>query len=252
MGGFKFTPKKTGLAALLEEQERARAAEAKLQTITKPQSKQEEARQLHGFVEPEAAQERIRIIFDDSASMSGQKIKDARNGCIEFLRYCGVNQVACAVHPMNKEALALDTNLPDLAALINHIEAAGGTPMFTTLSKAQKEEIRATRFIVFSDGKPTDRGHTYGASEIDWMEKCILQAIEEKTPIDTVYICDSKPLEHEIAIMKELAERTGGIFLTFDRNKVNFGQAFKYLSPGLRWMLESDTTRKNLESGGLK
>src|SRR5271163_2900052 len=134
MSEFKFTPKKTGLAAILEQQEAERAAEAKLQTINKDADKstEQKAREENGYVEPELVKHRIGIVFDDSGSMMGQKIKDARDGCKEFLRYCGKNETAVAVYPMNLDALAIDTNLPALAALIEHIEATGGTPMFTT------------------------------------------------------------------------------------------------------------------------
>ena len=175
--------------------------------------------------------------------MQGQKIKDARSGCVEFLRNCALNQVSCAIHPMNKEALDLDTNLPELAALAEHIKGTGSTPMYETLNKAQESEPKATRYIVFSDG------------QADWSslrETCISIAIEEKTPVDTVYITeyvDSEYKDCAYTELKDLADKTGGIFLVFDRNKVNFSTAFKYLTPGYRHLLASESFRQNLQEG---
>ena len=55
------------------------------------------------FSPAELAKEKIRILFDDSGSMSGQKIKDAIDGCIEFMRNCVLNETACAIHPLNPQ-----------------------------------------------------------------------------------------------------------------------------------------------------
>jgi hypothetical protein len=68
-----------------------RAAKAVTETST----------QNYGYIVPAQAATRIRIIFDDSGSMAGQKIEDAQIGCEEFLRVCTLNQTAVAVHPMN-------------------------------------------------------------------------------------------------------------------------------------------------------
>jgi Mg-chelatase subunit ChlD len=244
--GFKFTIKKTGLAAALEAEEKAkREAAALLPPPEKKLTNSQQKRKEKGFVEPEHAKDRIGIIFDDSGSMSGQRIKDAQVGTIEFLRYCTVNQVAVAVYPMNKEPIELDTNLPELAALVGCIRATGSTPMFETLEKAQKAEIQLTRLIIFSDGRPD--------SETD-KENCINRAIEAKTPIDTVFISTMYMGEYVEGgeILKEIADRTGGYFLVFDRNKVNFGTAFKYLSPGLRYQLAAESFRTSVEEGSVK
>lgn len=230
--------KKTGLAAALEEHKREQSALTT--TETKPKIE---------FVKPEQAPEKIRIIFDDSYSMEGQSIKDAHEGCEEFLRNCIPNQVAIAVHPMNREPIELETNLPLLATKIKEISAIGSTPLFATLNYAFTEGT--TRFIVFSDGASEDR---------ELLEQCISVARTLKAPVDTVYIDNSgredtkevKPNSPE-ATMKYLAEATGGIYLKFVRGKVNFKQAFKYLAPELRLQLVASVDmQRDLQEGKLK
>lgn len=240
---FQLKPKAVGIHAALAEAEKAKAAEAALVKQQSPKSSAQQAREARGFVEPEQATHRIRIIYDDSYSMHGQKELDAQQGCVEFLRYCTPNQTACAFHPMNKEAVELDTNLPELALLVKHIKATGNTPLFKTLFDAQVMQPEATRYIVFSDGQ---------ADDPNLMEACIKQAVERKTPVDTVFIAKDSYYSHAKETMKELAEKTGGYFLIFDRNKVNFGEAFKYLSPGMRHMLAAESFREDLQAGRIK
>jgi Mg-chelatase subunit ChlD len=201
--------------------------------------------QEFSYIAPALAKERIRIVFDNSGSMSGQKLRDAQIGCEEFLRACKLNQTAVAVHPMTGTALALTADLPALAACIHGIKIAGNTPMFQTLTQAQFTEPKATRFIVFSDGAPTDTGKG----------QRIAAAVQAKTPIDTVLIWDGGDgveRSTQYALLKEIADRTGGIFLVFDRTKVNFQDAFKYLSPGLRLALSDGTFRTALQNGEVR
>lgn len=240
-GGFKLTPKKTPMQIALEQAEAARRASA-LAIRQKSVEEQREARAATRgiYILPEDAKDKIKIIFDDSGSMKGQKILDAHAGCVEFLRYCQINQVAVGIYPMNKDAIPVETNLPEVAALIPHIEATGYTPLYATLYKAMKEEVKATRYIIFSDGSPTDNDDDF---------RCITKAIEESTTIDTVWIKEEEYGNHradyrvndeerkEYRILKHIADATGGVFLIFDRNKVNFATAFKYLTPGMRAML---------------
>jgi len=243
---MKFGAKTTGLAAAIAEAEEAKRKAAALTVKPKSTSIEAQERESAGFVEPDnpAVKDRIRIIFDDSGSMIGQTIKDAQDGCIEFMKNCEVNKAAVAVHPMNADAIALDTNLPKLAALMPLIHDSGGTPMFETLQKAQAEEPKATRYIIFTDGQPN-------YNDLNMKESCISKAIEFKTPIDTVLIgLKDSPEAH---LMKEIADRTGGIFLVFERGKANFKTAFKYLSPGLRLQLMADNSLKaKVEAGAVK
>lgn len=215
------------------------------------------------FTPADEVPEKIRIIFDDSGSMSGDKIKDARAGCIEFLRNCVLNQTACAVHILNPEfatdlidLTSLTTNLPALSVLIEKIRATGGTPLTKILWKALKADPKATRLIVFSDGAPTD---DYEHNK----EQIFAFAIENKIPVDTVLIWDTTryssyqvqtPVEehYEYRTLKELADKTNGYFLVFDRSKVDFKSAFKYLAPNLRGKLSDGKVRLALQAGELK
>jgi Mg-chelatase subunit ChlD len=245
--GFKFKPKVTGLAAQLNQ--------AKPDALIAKTNSTEQKKELPIFAEASLASERIRIIFDDSGSMSGEKIKDARDGCVEFMRNCKPNEVACAVHLMNQQLQTkltdlslLTTNLPALSILISQIQAPGETPLFRTLHRAEQSEPKATRFVVFSDGCPSY------TDEENYKEQSIALAIEMKTPVDTVLIAHSRMNADykEYQLLKELADRTGGYFLVFDRNKVNFKEAFKYLAPNLRGTLSDGKVRLALMAGELK
>lgn len=254
--GFKI--KKTGIDAALEEVDNQRREAGTLTTVDKPKTAQDKARERRetkGFVEPKKAKDIIKILFDDSGSMMGQKLADAKAGSIEFMRNCQINQVALGIYPFNTEAIQPDTDLPDVGALIQHIQVKGSTPMFETLERAMKEEIRATRYIIFTDGAPDNNNK---------MNELIEKAQADKTPIDTVWIVqfdsslshpwseDQKHLRQEYVLLKSIADATSGFFLIFDRNKVNFAQAFKFLAPGNRLMLASESFRNDLQEGKIK
>ena len=206
---FKFGPK-VGLAA-----RKAQAA------TTEPE------------LNPGDMPERLGIVFDDSISMAGQAMRDAHAGCEEFLRSCNPKTTAVAVYPMNANAIQLRTNLAMLAQLVNGITATGGTPMFETLGRIITEQL--TRVILFSDGEPSDK---YSKEEV------LNRFVEKKLPIDTVYIGDG-----DSAVMREIAEQTGGVYIKLDSNKSNFRTAFKYLSPGFRAMLSDKSFVSRLENG---
>lgn len=202
--------------------------------------------QQYGYIVPAVAKHRIRVVFDDSGSMNGQKLLDAKIGSEEFLRACTLNQTAVAIHPMTGDVLPLTADLPALAASIHGInKLAGSTPMFAALARAQAAEPKATRYILFSDGLPTDNGK----------DECIDTAVLEGTPIDTVLIWEGgEGVEQsdEYALLKEIADKTGGIFLVFDRTKVNFQTAFKYLAPTMRLALADGNFRADLQNGLVK
>src|SRR6185312_12849258 len=255
-GGFK--PKIGGLQALLKEEERKKQEAL----VAQKQANSLNQEPAFEYAPPAQSTERIRIIFYDSGSMGGQKILDAHEGCIEFMRNCVVNQTAVAIHPMNygrknpwsednsgikqTDLTQLTTNLPALSVLIKDVRATGGTPLFETLEEAIKSEPKATRFIIFSDGEPN---HQMGK------DKLIEKLNQSETKCDTILIGDIGITEHHptYKLMKEIADRTGGIFLLFDRSKVNFSKAFKYLAPTLRLQLAASTEmQKALQEGKLK
>lgn len=201
-------------------------------------------------IDPAKATHRIGILFDDSASMGGQKIADAHVGTEEFLRSCNPKDTAVAVYPMNEgnryygaaghKKIPLTNKMYTACVTIKTFDAIGSTPMFQTLQTMLANES-LTRGIIFSDGEPN-------SDDEKLMDSAIAQAIEKKIPIDTVFIgaeWDTKAIE----IMKTIAERTGGIFLIFDPNKANFRTAFKYLSPGFRAMLADKSFAEKLQEG---
>jgi Mg-chelatase subunit ChlD len=200
----------------------------------------------------ENARDKIAIIFDDSGSMGGEPLEDAQDGTIEFMRNCIPSEVACAIYPLNKTAITITTDLPSLSGQLKNIRAKGSTPLFEKLREAQGQVLLDgispfTRFIIFSDGDPDSTFQK---------EICIKDAQERKTPIDTVlitYVSETGwSRSHAYNLLKEVADRTGGYFLVFQRGKVNFKTAFKYLAPGLRLMLASESVRQDLQEGRLK
>jgi hypothetical protein len=200
---FKVGQKLTGLAA------RKAAAIANGATIIKS---------------PQEMEHRIGIVFDDSGSMSPAQISDCHEGIEEFLRSCGKDNTAITIYPMNAAKLDLTTNLPAIALLQRSIRATGGTPLVQTAERMLKENP-ITRAIIFSDGAPNTRD----------TDKLVAAGV----CIDTVYIPSGPVYEGDAAasFMKKLAADTDGIYLQFERGKSNFRTAFKYLSPGLRYML---------------
>lgn len=252
-----FKPKLGGLQALLKEDEAKKAEEAKQALLKKDNSDKP-----FEYAAPEKAINKNRIIFDDSGSMSGQKIVDAQDGCIEYMRNCQINDTAVAIHPMNygrkgsyysedsqTDLTRLTTNLPALSVLVRDIRATGGTPLFHTLNEAAMTDPKANRYIVFSDGEPDEHG--------SFVDETIAKIKAQEVPCDTVLITDTYSQMSEAhpacVLMKRLADGTGGIFLIFDRTKVNFKQAFKYLAPTLRLQLAASTDmQKALQEGKLK
>lgn len=228
--------------ALREQREQALVA------TSNNNGKNAEQKNEFNFGSIEKAKDRIAIIADDSGSMGVEKMQDAKDGMIEFMRNCVPIEVACAIYPLNDSQISLSTNLPQLSIKIADFRSTGGTPLFETLKKAQREKS-ITRYIIFSDGEPNSENNK---------ESCLNEAIERKTPIDTVLIADDGWTEESLKqyraylLLKEIADRTGGYFLVFQRGKVNFKTAFKYLSPGLRLMLTDDNTRVALQEGRLK
>lgn len=214
-GGFK----PTGLAAIRQAAKHELLAQGK--SIVKT---------------PDEMEHRIGIVFDDSGSMSPLQIEDAHVGIEEFLRSCTKDQTAVTIQPLNAVPLYLSSDLPALSLLVKSIRATGGTPLVKKLNEMLSRN-KLTRAIVFSDGSP----NTY--QEADY-EKILGFHI----PIDTVYISDSQYKDQRaIEFMRKLAKDTDGYYLEFERGKSNFRTAFKYLSPGLRYMLADKSFVNKLE-----
>lgn len=217
------------------------------------------------YVAPAEAKDRMRVVFDDSGSMS-RHIEDAKNGVTEFFRNCAPNQTACSIHFLctnNEESAILEnlsTDLPSTALALKKIDLhLGGTPLFTKLNQVVDMEL-TNRIIAFTDGSPTDslvsmteqERWSKNFKQLDYYKRSadvvIEKAIAKKIAIDTVYF-GSSTAEDEIALLKYFSERTGGNFLHFDPAKVQFAQAFKYLAPTYRLMLKSPSFRAEIEAG---
>jgi hypothetical protein len=232
------------------------------------------------LINPAEATNKIRIVFDNSGSMGfpinygagmEPKIKQAKKGVVEFLRNCTLNKDAVAVHLLelpyeaNEEDVSSgyyystparrvpqiirDSELTtDLLLLASNVDSDGvydfgGTPLYECIIKTLETEPKATRLVAFSDGQPTGDRAKKGVA--------ISLANRYKIPIDTVYFGAAN--DSGAAVMKELAEATGGIYLAFDPAKgVSFADSFKYLSPGKRLMLMNAEFKAKLERGEVK
>jgi Mg-chelatase subunit ChlD len=244
---------------------RARIEAARMKGIAKPE---DAAIQIaREFVKPEEAKNRIRIVFDNSGSMStfvtlsnknSTRMIEAKKGVIEFLRNCTPNKDAVAIHMLNnyyrdnyeETAMVISdlitkaelcSDLIRLASAVDNPELTptGGTPLFECLESTLEAEPRATRIVAFSDGE---------ANSTTKMGVVIALAIRYKIPIDTVFFGS-----YASSTLKELAEATGGIFLAFDPAKgVSFAISFKYLTEGNRKMLMNAEFKAKLERGEVK
>lgn len=223
---------------------------------------------------PADCPERLRLIADDSGSMTRHEA-DVREGIIEFFRNCIPGQTAAAVHLLCRPDTAnkmstLNSNLLQLASWIKTEPFGwGGTPLFTKLKLALEATPKATRLIAFTDGSPTDHLAEYLPYE---QEKALALpfrgardaaivtelACTSRIPIDTIFFGSgvSRNWEtgqdeesDEVKLLKYLASATGGYFLKFDPAKTSFKQGLKYLAPGLRLMLASESVRKEVEEG---
>jgi hypothetical protein len=208
----------------------------------------EQYRQEEITIPPAEMQERIGIVMDDSGSMAGEAIKDAHKGIEEFLRNCRRGKTAVAVYPMNAAPLALTSELPALAQLVNGIRATGGTPAVETLGRLV-DDVPITRAIMFSDGSFSMSN--WFLDELEYGSYC--QQVKKKCNdkelvVDTVYIGPSAE-DHGALNLKKIADDTGGIFMHFVPGKCSFASSFKYLSSGLRMLLADKSFKEKVERG---
>jgi Mg-chelatase subunit ChlD len=204
------------------------------------------------LVEVKTLPNRIGIVFDDSGSMGGRAIEDAKDAIDEFLQSCNRNDTAIALFPMNAHPIQLSVDYMAIALMKETIDATGGTPLFEVLDKMVRKE-GLTRAIVFSDGSPSGVGGFWDAEErqAGWhlLEKPLYVFCKEKNlKVDSVFIGEENETT-AIRIMKRIAEETGGVFLHFVPGKSNFAGAFKYLAPSYRAMLENKSFVEKLETG---
>jgi Mg-chelatase subunit ChlD len=211
------------------------------------------------FIAPEKATEVLDIVFDNSGSMSGQALTDAKDGVTEFMMACTPNETALRIVPLNNGDFALTkvTNtftcdLPLIAGtVLDKIHAEGGTPLYKVIQDGMyppvesEQQLKAKRMVVFSDGIP-DGG------ESQMLDQTIQQAVANSVVLDTCLIAAAgRATESNSAyrIMKRLAEETGGVFLVFEKGKCDFKKGFKYLTKGNRKLLMDNNFKTALEEG---
>lgn len=263
LGGFDVTPRKDSFAARVARANdvNANPDTAELtdneKTALRKASDIEKAAENFKFVPVEQAIEKVEIIFDNSGSMSGDKIVNAKEGVTEFMKSCKPNETAVRISPINDESLTMTTNLPVLADQLKNLHAKGGTPLYSTINRAlNRREYRATRLIAFSDGEAdewarTTKNEYRNGMESEGHRQTVKAAKEAGIVIDTCYIANGEGWNEEQAeqTMQRLAEDTGGIFLKFEKGKCDFRRGFKYLTKGNRLFLMDNNFKAKLEAG---
>lgn len=200
-------------------------------------------------IDPLTVKNRIAIEMDDSGSMGEAGMKEAHNAINAFLSVCSPLDTSVSIIPMNKEGASLTCDYGALRAFAVNIRATGGTPLYSTAMKCLSQDI--TRVIIFSDGEPTDGAASrYDYSKNEYVtdpqkphEKLIASAVEKKIPLDTVYIGVG-----ESSVLKELSDKTGGIYLRFSGPEV-FARSLKYLAPTYRAMLMNSEIKEKVQRG---
>ncbi len=257
VGNFKSQSPDAKKAAM----EAAKNASAGAKALGSGQS----ASAIMKYILPAECADRIRIVFDDSGSMSSE-INNAKKGVVEFLRNCIPNQTAVAVHFMCTKtwSTALRSDLPLLGADVEEAQLRlGRTPFFNTCKHALEATPKLTRLVAFTDGSPTDELESEASTEVQqywgnnqdrWMHSADVIITVSKSlgtvPIDTVFFGPAAEYtQRQRDLLKYLSDQTGGFFMVFDPAKVNFKTAFKYLAPVNRLQLTSGSFRAALERG---
>lgn len=194
---------------------------------------------------PDKAANRIEIIFDDSGSMSGEPLQNAKKAVTAFLQQCNPKDTVVGVQPLNGDAIPMSNMMATLAVRVQSIKDSGGTPLYNTMHIVIAREEAMNRMVIFSDGAPTDQLIVTIPAGVGEYQKIdvIDQYVKKRIPVDTVYIGlgDNEAL-------KQIAERTGGIYMNFKDSK-SLASGFKYLAPAYRAMLMNDEVRKKVERG---
>lgn len=283
LGGFDQAPRKDSFAAKVARSENPDSAvdvselsEAEQMQLRRA-SEIDKAAASFTFIDPIQALERVEIVFDNSGSMGGQAIKDAKEGVTEFMKACTPNETAIRITPLNSASyenansnvIKFTCNLPTIAAKLAGFDAGGGTPLYQKIKSALTNEHRGdltpSRIIAFSDGQAGDgyaRQEQYGlnydnesqAGKYKDSESHIKVVEESKARgivIDTCYIWDGRGEKESptYKTMKAIADDTGGIFILFERGKCDFRRGFKYLTKGNRLLLMDSNFKTKLEAG---
>jgi len=160
----------------------------------------------------ETAPKDIVFVFDTSGSMSGEKIKQAREAlsfCINSLRdrdrfnVITFSTTAQAVFPALRPASG--ENKKEALSFVKDLEAAGGTNIGEALEKALGQEghtsDRPLMVVFLTDGIPT-------VGETNW--KRILKTVEEKRPEGLRLFVFGVGNDVNTILLDRLAEENGG------------------------------------------
>jgi len=186
-------------------------------------AQKERAKEALKDLDPLTCEHRIGIIFDDSGSMNERveektKIDHAHTGIRNFTSQCNPRDTSLAIYPLNKEPQVLSCNYDLVNLYCSTIRPTGSTPLYGRTIK-MLSDLELTRGVLFSDGEPTDGSGYYSATDEESEEKedikdqMIVLAIEKKVPLDTIFIGDLGT--RGFKLMKEIADKTGGIFVHF-------------------------------------
>lgn len=222
-------------------------------------AQREQAQKILAELDPKTMPQKLAIIFDDSGSMGEMnekgdktKIEDAKSGVRNFSTQCNPRDTALAIYPLNAESKPITCNFDLLNLLVASIGPTGGTPLYTKTSEMLQSPDSYTRGILFSDGEPTDESGYY-ASDSDEenigrssKDRMIDLAIAKKIPLDCVFI--GADTDSGYKLMKEIADRTGGIFIHF-KDSASLSANLKYLAPALRGILMNSELKAKIERG---
>lgn len=218
-----------------------------------------QAQKILEELDPKTMPTKLAIVFDDSGSMGEmnekgdkKKIEDAKSGIRNFSAQCNPRDTALAVYPLNVEFKPLTCNFDLLNLLVASINATGGTPLYGKTTEMLQSPDCYTRGILFSDGEPTDDSGYYSSDSDEenigrsHKDKMIDLAISKKVPLDCVFIGSADTRGYNL--MKEIADRTGGIFIHF-KDSASLSANLKYLAPALRGILMNADLKAKIERG---
>lgn len=228
--------------------------------IKKPgiQGAKARAQEAVSGIDPNTRQNRFAIGFDDSGSMAGDPISDAKKAVQGFLVNCSPMDTSVAIYPFCADKQPLTCIYDLINAYLGGIHATGGTPLYTTMIKMMNE-YDLTRGILFSDGDPTDNHvdatpfipsgyavdeHGVAAQKMRTVADYSLElAKTKKVPFDTVYIGPG-----DSDVLAKIAEATGGQYLKFTDTSI-FAKQMKYLAPKYYGLLSNPELKAKVEKG---
>lgn len=215
----------------------------------------ERAEETISSIDPTKVFNRLGMVFDDSSSMSGKAIEDARIAVKNFTASCDFGNTSISIYPLNKDKKPLTVDYDLLNIFVMGIPASGGTPLYTKLLELIENE-NLTRAVVFSDGSPTDSKlvgtcESWDSKPAAFAQDIIKKYQEKEISIDTIFIGevyndDTKPAGYRE--MEKIAELTGGIFIHF-KDSSSLSKNLKYLAPRYRALLANADLKDKIQKG---